>query len=145
MIIVLRPFKIVETVSTNNLGLSVFDQVLNHGEDQHHLSKGKKLVISEVDPRSLIRPDPYQQMMVMVEQTRTKMKIFHICDAYDIASIRAQRENETAAGGTTNRSSVKSHSIQEEEIKKEDGHYGENPLLQQSAFVRRAHAIPGSL
>jgi hypothetical protein len=28
-------------------------------------------------------------MMVVMEQTRTRIKVFHICDAYDIASIKA--------------------------------------------------------
>ncbi len=89
MIVVLRPFKNIETVNTNNLGLSAFDQILNKGEDGQQNSNSKRLFISEVDPRSLIRPDPYQQMMVVVEQTRTRIKVFHICDAYDISSIKA--------------------------------------------------------
>jgi hypothetical protein len=55
-------------------------------------------------------------MMVVVEQTRTRIKVFHICDSYDIASIKAQRENETA--GNTRRSSQVASSIKEE--KKED-------------------------
>ena len=91
MIVVLRPYKNVENVSPTNLGLSAFDPVF---ADDSSLSKHKRLFISEIDPRTLIRPDPYQQLMLIVEQTRTRMKVFHICDAYDIASIRAHRENE---------------------------------------------------
>lgn len=80
-------------------------------------------------------------MMVIVEQTRTRIKVFHVCDAYDIASIKAQRENE--ASGNTSRASIVPPSVKEEI--KEDGQYAENPLLQQSAFLKGAHAIPGSL
>ena len=82
-------------------------------------------------------------MMVVVEQTRTRIKVFHICDAYDIASIKAQRENETT--GNTRRASQVMSSIKEEEFKKEDGQYGDNPLLHQTSFLKGAHAIPGSL
>lgn len=32
--------------------------------------------------------------MLLKEQTRNRSKIFHICDAYDIATIRALRDYE---------------------------------------------------
>jgi hypothetical protein len=44
--------------------------------------------------------------MLIKEQTRTRSKIFHICDAYDIASIKAQREQEEALGGLIERKSA---------------------------------------
>jgi hypothetical protein len=65
-------------------------------------------------------------MMVVVEQTRTRIKVFHICDSYDIASIKAQRENETA--GNTRRSSQVASSIKEEK-KEDEQQYVEKPLL----------------
>jgi len=49
----------------------------------------KRLYIGEIDPKMLIRGDPTQQLMLVKEQTRTRSKVFHICDPYDIASIKA--------------------------------------------------------
>lgn len=95
MIVVLRPFKHVEHFKPATLGISALDEVREDPNKPflwsatHNPGVTKKLYIGEVDPRMLIRGDPSQQLMLVKEQTRTRTKIFHICDAYDIASIKA--------------------------------------------------------
>lgn len=112
MIVVLRPFKHVEHFKPQTLGTSAFDQVLPSPEEKFGFmhtqtpNQFKKLYIGEIDPKMLIRGDPTQQLMLIKEQTRTRSKIFHICDAYDIASIKAQREQEEALGGGFDRKSA---------------------------------------
>lgn len=69
--------------------------------------------------------------MVLIQQTRTRSKIFHICDAYDIASIKAQREQEELQSR---------HERSEDEIYEEEKH---DPLRAGKALSH--HHVPGSL
>ena len=42
----------------------------------------------------LVKSDKNHHMMVLKEQTRNRGKIFHVCEPFDIASIKSQRELE---------------------------------------------------
>ena len=123
MIVVLRPFKHVEHFKPSTLGVSQFDDV--RGDDNEAaLSKQstKRLFIGDVDPRMLIRGDANQQLMLLMEKTRHRSKIFHICDAYDCATIRAWREQEELSSKpirTTNTAEGR-HSFAEEDLKQGD-------------------------
>ena len=97
MIVVLRPFKNVEHFNPSTLGVSNFDEPRDDtGSFNKFMSQpsqvNKRLFIGEIDGRMLIHGHPNQQMMLLKEQTRNRSKIFHICDSYDIATIKAQRE-----------------------------------------------------
>jgi hypothetical protein len=102
----------------------------------------------------LIRGDPSQQLMLIKEQTRTRSKIFHICDPYDIASIKAQREIDEALGnlGVDRKSAFSAQPIKRggddnksQDGIEEEGKDLENPLDISSTFINKAHAIAGSL
>lgn len=71
--------------------------------------------------------------MLMKETTRNRTKIFHICDPYDIATIRALREQEE-----TSSKSKKQANFEEEEG-------DESNPLQNLLKTQVNHALPGSL
>jgi hypothetical protein len=87
--------------------------------------------------------------MLLKEQTRTRTKIFHICDPYDIASIKAQREvdDAMAALGVDRKSaiSVNTRKKSQDGLIDEEMKDGENPLDISNTFINKAHAIAGSL
>lgn len=86
MIVVLRPFKHVEHFQPSALGVSQFEDV--QGADSEAPST-KRLFIGDV----------HQQLILLMEQTRYRSKVFHnICDAYDCATIRAWKDLEENAG-----------------------------------------------
>lgn len=153
MIIVLRPFKIVEHFVPSTLGVSAFDEVRNNTEEKAgsftrtlSLSQqiSKRLFIGEVEAKSLLKSDATQQLMLVKEQTKNRTKIYHICDAYDIASIRAQKYSD---GGLSFSPQVLSPSASkndlledQEEIKQE-----QNPLLSSKPKQRmHHHHVPAS-
>lgn len=89
MIVVLRPFKNIEHFKPSTLGVSQFDDVSNGDLEA---ASTKRLYIGDVDPRMLIKGDPNQQLILVMEKTLHKSKIFHISDAYDCATVRNWRE-----------------------------------------------------
>jgi hypothetical protein len=102
----------------------------------------------------LIRGDPSQQLMLIKEQTRTRSKVFHICDPYDIASIKAQREIDEALVnlGVDRKSAFSAQPTKRglDDNKSQDGIEEEgkdldNPLDISATFINKAHAIAGSL
>lgn len=97
MIVVLRPFKNVEHFKPRTLGMSHFDNVQDESgtfervmKKMQERNQTKRLFIGELDSKLFVRSDESIQMMLLKETTRNRSKIFHVCDAYDIASIRAQ-------------------------------------------------------
>lgn len=94
MIIVLRPFKHVELFKPQSIGLNHFDEGREELSNQEKYSK--RLYIGELDARNFSTRGFNQQMMLLKETTRHRSKIFHICDAYDIASVKCQLEMEEA-------------------------------------------------
>lgn len=79
--------------------------------------------------------------MLMKETTRNRTKIFHICDPYDIATIRALREQEEEVEHPLKRKQTKNmqheHGFSEEEI-------DDNPVLKMKNNQVN-HALPASL
>lgn len=47
----------------------------------------KKLYIGETDPNLLKRKDD-NDMILLKEESKLRTKIYHICDSYDIVSVR---------------------------------------------------------
>jgi hypothetical protein len=165
MIIVLRPFKQVEHFNPSHLGTSQFEEskvgegpgfdkaismMVNY---QQLINSTKRLYIGEIDPRLFVKGDQHMQMMLLKETTRNRTKIFHICDPYDIATVRALREQEAAdeAAPLLRKKSDKhdhghDHGVSEEE----EGRYSlikeeANPLQKMAAKSAPAHSLPGSL
>lgn len=79
----------------------------------------------------LLRADPDQQLILLMEQTRNRSKVFHICDAYDCATIRGWKDlgTEEAKG----RSSEGGFIIEDS-----------NPLAKFQSSAK-PHHMPGSL
>jgi hypothetical protein len=88
--------------------------------------------------------------MLVKEQTRTRSKIFHICDPYDIASIKAQREIDEAMInlGVDRKSAISAHlqrKYSQDGGIEEEGKDSDNPLDISTTFINKAHSIAGSL
>jgi len=174
MIVVLRPFKNVEHFKPSTLGVSQFDEVRDQESGSFNSKQSavhKRLFIGEVDQRMIQRTDNSSQpMMLLKEMTKNRTKIFHICDSYDIASIKAQREMDEGGASKAATSDGKRiadqsserddtmRKIAEEEkessagskkqgqIMEEGDDEEDHPLrLGHTNTLKHAHAIPGSL
>jgi hypothetical protein len=117
MIVVLRPYKHVYLQQQSS------EHAFEDGGASEREQKNKRMFIREMDPRSFINADENFQMMTIEEHTRTRIKEFHICDAYDIASIKAHQDFQGLY----------------EEDKSEES----TSLFKQGA--NKAHYMPGSL
>lgn len=88
--------------------------------------------------------------MLVKEQTRTRSKIFHICDPYDIASIKAQREIDEAMSNLAvdRKSAISAHGTTKHSQDggiEEEGKESDNALDISNTFINKAHSIAGSL
>lgn len=91
--------------------------------------------------------------MLVKETTRNRTKIFHICDPYDIATIRALRDQEETDGLRRLKTDVDKqvdHAVEEEDgtfsLMREEA----NPLKKMQTRATptsggAGHAVPGSL
>jgi hypothetical protein len=122
MIVVLRPYKHVSISSASD---HHFDDASSTGGKD---AKNKKMFIRELDPRSFINADDNFQMMTIEQHTRTRIKQFHICDAYDIASIKSQQEFQV--NNEEDKSEIIESSVS-------------NPLKHAASNFNKAHSIPG--
>ena len=92
-------------------------------------------------------------MMLLKEQTRNRSKIFHICDSYDIATIRALRDyEEQYANQQQTLPDLKStpskidQIIEEEKTdRKSQIATDDHPLTQKQSTLCKQHSLPGSL
>jgi Phosphatidylinositol-4-phosphate 5-Kinase len=151
MIVVLRPFKNVEHFKPQTLGAGTFEEVKS-GEDNPSIDKAismmvnyqqqqlinstKRLYIGEIDSRLFMKGEQHLQMMLVKETTRSRTKIFHICDPYDIATIRALREQEESDKNPLLRKKTDLDKMVDHSVEEEDGRYSllkeENPLKKMS-------------
>lgn len=103
MVVVMKPFKKVDyfkhsSLMHMNTTLSANTHNINYGninfEEMDQIAQGgnKSLVIGELDPQFIKRADDLQ-FIILKEQSKLKFKIFHICDPYDIASVKFYEED----------------------------------------------------
>lgn len=87
LIVVIKPFKKVEFVKQAIHGLSVFHDIREDSHSSHHGGSKKKMYIGETNPALLKRKDA-DDIVLLKEKSNLRSKVYHICDSYDIFSVK---------------------------------------------------------
>eukprot|EP00347_Sterkiella_histriomuscorum_P012367 403368858 len=104
LVVVIKPIKQIDFVKQEKHSLDIFNQHYSYPDmGMQTISSGskKRLFIGETDPALLKRRDA-ADIILLKEQSNLRTKFYHICDTYDIVSVR-QFEEDTLNGGESKR------------------------------------------
>lgn len=90
LVVVIKPIKQIDFIKQVNQGLSIFyenDFQFDMGMQTISTESKKRLFIGETDPNLLKRKDA-ADIVLLKETSKLRTKIYHICDSYDIVSVR---------------------------------------------------------